>query len=218
MPNDEIKVFYPACGFDFWRDSNPDFDRPLASLEQVRDGLFGKGRITNKKPQFMDIVFCDINPEIEINTIKSAVRRLFRGADNNPNMSDFVIKSESKIEFSTRPPEEWNLTFEGDDPSGEWKEQSWMYEICGRGLNDVMVRFRYYFASYQQIMYYLYSIGWKLGENDAILLGSNWREYGEGGQNLRTIFEDPLDKFFHDDTKILDAHTIRSHSDGMWID
>nr|MBC8518321.1 hypothetical protein [Euryarchaeota archaeon] len=65
-------------------------------------------------------------------------------------------------------------------------------------------------------MNYLYSTGWTLGEDDVILLGSNWRYYGEGGQNLHTIFQAPLNKFFNGKTKVITRFTTRRYHQGFW--
>jgi hypothetical protein len=218
MAKDTLRVFYPASGLDFWRDS-PDKYLCMGSFDEIKMCLHGKGRITKIKPQLVDIVFCDNSPNIGINDIRPLVDRLFNSKGNNLDTAP-IIKYYSNVHFSKIPPSDWNFTWEHewvDGPSEiEWKNNSWMYEVCGIGINDVMIRFRYYATSYQQTMHYLYSIGWKLRDNDTILLGSGWEDYGEGGQNLKVIFEQPLNKFFHENTIVLDKFTKRTHSQGMW--
>ena len=58
MAKDTLRVFYPASGLDFWRDS-PDEDLCMGSFDEIKMCLHGKGRITKVKPQLVDIVFCD---------------------------------------------------------------------------------------------------------------------------------------------------------------
>ena len=218
MAKDTLRVFYPASGLDFWRD-DPDEHLHTGSFDEIKMCLHGEGRITKVKPQLVDIVFCDNSPNIGINDIRPLVDRLFNSKGNNLDTTP-IIKYYSDVHFSKIPPRDWIFTWEqewADGPSEiEWKKNSWMYEVCGIGINDVMIRFRYYATSYQQTMHYLYSIGWKLRDDDTILLGSNWQDYGEGGQNLKVIFEEPLNKFFHENTIVLDKHTKRTHSQGMW--
>ena len=55
-----------------------------------------------------------------------------------------------------------------------------------------------------------------LDADDAILLGSNWRYYGEGGQNLYTIFNEPLNRFFDGETKVITSNTVRRYHQGFW--
>lgn len=218
MAKDTLRVFYPASGLDFWRD-DPDEHLQTGSFDEIKMCLHGEGRITKVKPQLVDIVFCDNSPNIGINDIRPLVDRLFNSKGNNLDTTP-IIKYYSDVHFSKIPPRDWIFTWEqewADGPSEiEWKKNSWMYEVCGIGINDVMIRFRYYATSYQQTMHYLYSIGWKLRDEDTILLGSNWQDYGEGGQNLKVIFEEPLNKFFHENTIVLDKYTKRTHSQGMW--
>lgn len=218
MAKDTLRVFYPASGLDFWRD-DPDEHLHTGSFDEIKMCLHGEGRITKVKPQLVDIVFCDNSPNIGINDIRPLVDRLFKSKGNNLDTTP-IIKYYSDVHFSKVPPRDWIFTWEqewADGPSEiEWKKNSWMYEVCGIGINDVMIRFRYYATSYQQTMHYLYSIGWKLRDDDTILLGSNWQDYGEGGQNLKVIFEEPLNKFFHENTIVLDKYTKRTHSQGMW--
>lgn len=218
MAKDTLRVFYPASGLDFWRD-DPDEHLHTGSFDEIKMCLHGEGRITKVKPQLVDIVFCDNSPNIGINDIRPLVDRLFNSKGNNLDTTP-IIKYYSDVHFSKIPPRDWIFTWEqewADGPSEiEWKKNSWMYEVCGIGINDVMIRFRYYATSYQQTMHYLYSIGWKLRDEDTILLGSNWQDYGEGGQNLKVIFEEPLNKFFHENTIVLDKYTKRTHSQGMW--
>ena len=218
MAKDTLRVFYPASGLDFWRD-DPDEHLQTGSFDEIKMCLHGKGRIAKVKPQLVDIVFCDNSPNIGINDIRPLVDKLFNSKGNNLDTTP-IIKYYSDVHFSKIPPRDWIFTWEqewADGPSEiEWKKNSWMYEVCGIGINDVMIRFRYYATSYQQTMHYLYSIGWKLRDEDTILLGSNWQDYGEGGQNLKVIFEEPLNKFFHENTIVLDKYTKRTHSQGMW--
>ena len=218
MAKDTLRVFYPASGLDFWRD-DPDEHLHTGSFDEIKMCLHGEGRITKVKPQLVDIVFCDNSPNIGINDIRPLVDRLFNSKGNDLDTTP-IIKYYSDVHFSKIPPRDWIFTWEqewADGPSEiEWKKNSWMYEVCGIGINDVMIRFRYYATSYQQTMHYLYSIGWKLRDEDTILLGSNWQDYGEGGQNLKVIFEEPLNKFFHENTIVLDKYTKRTHSQGMW--
>jgi len=203
-----LRIMYPACGHDFWNDGGFD-----GSLYLIEDAIFGQSRLSDSVPKILDIVYCDINPEITKHTIKRAVDRLF-SAQPNVRKPRYLIESETLQHFSPLPEDEG---LQMDSPSKEWVRTSWVYELVAKHRDGVIIRFRYFSTSYQQVMYYLYSTGWKLQSGDAILLGSNWRIYGEGGQNLCTIFEKPLRKFFHESTKVVTAEGVdRIFSQGYW--
>ena len=203
-----LRIMYPACGYDFWNDGGFS-----GSLTLVEDAIFGQGRLSDCRAETLDIVYCDINPEISKHTIKRAVDRLLC---TQPNVREprYILESESILHFSQLPEDEG---LQMGYPDQEWTRNTWAYELLAQHRNGAMIRFRYFSASYQQVMYYLYSTGWGLQSDDVILLGSNWRNYGEGGQNLRTIFEEPLRKIFHDSTKVVTAEGVdRVYSQGYW--
>ena len=74
----KIKIFYPACGNDFWNSGGLG-----GSLNLIREALEGNGPISDKVPNSLDIVYCDINPNIDIEKINYVVNRLFRNRNNN---------------------------------------------------------------------------------------------------------------------------------------
>ena len=203
-----LRIMYPACGHDFWNSGGFS-----GSLSLVENAIFGQSQLSDSRTEILDIVYCDIDPEISKHTIKRAVDRLLCVP---PNVREprYLVESESILHFSPLPEDEG---LEMGYPDREWTRHSWVYELVAKHREGVMIRFRYFSASYQQVMYYLYSIGWTLQSGDAILLGGNWRLYGEGGQNLCTIFEEPLRKLFHESTKIVTAEGIdRVYSQGYW--
>ena len=186
-----IKIFYPACGNDFWNSGGLG-----GSLNLIREALEGNGPISDKVPNSLDIVYCDINPNIDIEKINYVVNRLFRNRNNHLSHKYFS-KTTSQLNFQE--------DHEDNFPTGwnnEWKTFIWMFELMGE-INGVNIRFRYFSTSYQQTICYLLKTGWKLEDDDVILLGSNWRYYGEGGQNLHTIFQEPLNQFFDSETKVI---------------
>ncbi len=208
MNSKKIRIVYPACGFDFW-----DGGGLNGSLHMIRDAMQGLGPITEDVPTSLDIVYCDINPEIDIHTVKRAVDRLFY-SPNQPNGQRQRYRLESTTQFHFGPePEDERLPM--DYSPSEWFRNTWAYELVGQ-YQGLSIRFRYFAASYQQVMYYLNLIGWTLGADDAIILGDNWRYYGEGGQNLHTIFKRPLNRFFDEYTKVITRNTVRRFHQGFW--
>ena len=217
-----IKIFYPACGYDFWNRGGLG-----GSLNLIREALDGCGPISEKSPASLDIVYCDINPRIDIQKITSVVNRLFSNRNDNSGQNYFSVTT-SQLNFHEEHEDNFSVNY-----GTEWRIFTWMHELIGR-VNGVKIRFRYFSASYQQTMCYLINTGWKLGKDDVILLGSNWRYYGEGGQNLHTIFQEPLNQFFDNETKLItrydgnnnlrndehfydfDYFTVRRFNQGFW--
>ena len=218
----DVKIFYPACGHDFWNGGGLG-----GSLRLIRQAMNGNGPISDKIPTSLDVVYCDINPEITIHKIKRVIDILMGNQINN-SRTRYFSEAIMQLNFNREP--DVNLPFGGPE---EWKTFVWMYELVGE-LNGINIRFRYFSTSYQQTMFYLWKHGWKLEKDDVILLGSNWRYYGEGGQNLHTIFEHPLSQFFDNKTKLItrydgdidyrseehyydfDYFTLRRFSQGFW--
>ena len=208
MQGNNIRIVYPACGRDFWNGGGLG-----GSLHLIREAMHGEGPITDEVPTSLDIVYCDINPEIDMHRVRREIIRLFSMPNRpNPRRERNLLESMSQLHFGSLPTQEGFLF---ENPEGEWKRHTWAFEMSGR-VQDVTIRFRYFSAGYQQVMHYLYSTDWTLGEDDAILLGSNWRYYGEGGQNLYTIFNAPLNRFFDGETKVITAFTTRRYHQGFW--
>jgi len=217
-----IKIFYPACGHDLWTRGGLG-----GSLRIIREVLDGNGPISDKIPDSLDIVYCDINPNLDIQRIAPEVSRLFRGV-NNSSRKKYFSKTTSQLYFHYEHDDNFEVGFGAD-----WKVVTWMHELIGK-VNGIRIRFRYFSASYEQTMCYLIKTGWKLGKDDVILLGTNWRYYGEGGQNLHTIFQEPLCHFFDGGTKVItrvgwnptfqnefghsdiNDFSVRSFSQGFW--
>jgi hypothetical protein len=199
---------YPACGRDFWNGGGLG-----GSLNLIRQAMHGEGNITDEVPTSLDIVYCDIDPDIDLHKIRREVNRLFSTV-NVPNLrrERNLLESTTQLHFGPEPIDE-GLPMQTSPQ--DWVRNTWAFELVGQ-YQDVSVRFRYFSASYQQVMYYLYSTGWTLGVDDAILLGSNWRYYGEGGQNLHTIFQAPLSQFFDEETKVITQSTVRRYHQGFW--
>ena len=203
-----IRIVYPACGRDFWNGGGLG-----GSLHLIREAMHGEGPITDEVPTSLDIVYCDIDPEIDLHRVRREIIRLFSMPNRpNPRRERNLLESMSQLHFGPLPTQEGFLF---ENPEGEWKRHTWAFEMSGR-VRDVTIRFRYFSAGYQQVMQYLYSTGWTLGADDAILLGYNWRYYGEGGQNLYTIFNAPLSRFFDGETKVITANTVRRYHQGFW--
>lgn len=208
MMSKNIRIMYPACGRDFWNGGGLG-----GSLNLIREAIHGEGTITDEVPTSLDIVYCDIDPDIDLHMVRRKVNRLFSTV-NAPNLrrERNLLESTTQLHFGPEPTQE-GLQFEYSEI--EWKRNTWAFELVGQH-QGVTVRFRYFSASYQQVMYYLYSTGWTLGADDTILLGDNWRYYGEGGQNLHTIFHAPLIRFFDEETKVITRCTVRRYHQGFW--
>jgi len=203
-----IRIVYPACGRDFWNGGGLG-----GSMNLIRQAIHGEGPITDEVLTSLDIVYCDIDPEIDLHRIRREINRLFSTPNRpNPRRERNLLESMSQLHFGPEPIDE-GLPLEYSPH--EWMRNTWAYELAGQH-HGVFIRFRYFSASYQQVMYYLYSTGWTLGPDDAILLGSNWRFFGEGGQNLHKIFEAPLSKFFDAETKVITRYTARRYHQGFW--
>jgi len=208
MMKNNLRIIYPACGRDFWNGGGLG-----GSLHLIQDAIHGEGPIVDEAPTSLDIVYCDIDPNIDLHRVRREVNRLFSLPNRpNPRRERNLLESTTQLHFGPEPIDE-GLPMHTSPI--DWVRNTWAFELVGR-YQDVTVRFRYFSASYQQVMYYLYSTGWTLGADDAILLGSNWRYYGEGGQNLHTIFHEPLSKLFNGDTKIITRYTTRRYHQGFW--
>ncbi len=208
MITNDIRIMYPACGRDFWNGGGLD-----GSLNLIRKAIHGEGPITDEVPTSLDIVYCDIDPNIDLHRVRREASRLFSTV-NTPHLrrERNLLESTTQLHFGPEPIGE-GLPMETSPQ--DWVRNTWAFELVGQH-QGVTIRFRYFSASYQQVMYYLYSTGWTLGADDAILLGSNWRYYGEGGQNLHTIFHTPLSKFFDEETKVITRYTTRRYHQGFW--
>ena len=208
MMKNNLRIMYPACGRDFWNGGGLG-----GSLHMIRDAIHGEGSIIDEAPTSLDIVYCDIDPNIDLHRVRREVNRLF-SLPNRPNhrRERNLLESTTQLHFGPLSTQEGFLF---ENPEGEWKRNTWALEVVGQ-VRDVTIRFRYFSAGYQQVMNYLHSTGWTLGDDDVILLGSNWRYYGEGGQNLHTIFQAPLNKFFNEDTKVITRYTTRRYHQGFW--
>ena len=208
MMKNNLRIVYPACGRDFWNGGGLG-----GSLHLIRDAIHGEGAVTDEVPTSLDIVYCDIDPNIDLHRVRREVNRLF-SLPNRPNhrRERNLLESTTQLHFGPLPTQEGFLF---ENLEGEWKRNTWALEMVGQ-VRDVIIRFRYFSAGYQQVMNYLHSTGWTLGEDDVILLGSNWRYYGEGGQNLHTIFQAPLNKFFNGKTKVITRFTTRRYHQGFW--
>ena len=208
MMKNNLRIMYPACGRDFWNSGGLG-----GSLNLIRDAIHGEGPITDVAPTSLDIVYCDIDPNIDLHRVRREVNRLFSLPNQpNPRRERNLLESTTQLHFGPEPIDEGLPMHTSPN---DWVRNAWSFELVGQ-YQDVTVRFRYFSVSYQQVMYYLYSTGWALGEDDVILLGSNWRYYGEGGQNLHTIFQAPLSKFFNGKTKVITRYTTRRYHQGFW--
>ena len=151
MMSKNIRIMYPACGRDFWNGGGLS-----GSLNLIRQAMHGKGNITDEVPASLDIIYCDIDPDIDLHRVRREVNRLFSTV-NMPNLrrERNLLESTTQLHFG---PEPINEGLPMQTSPQDWVRNTWAFELVGQ-YQDVTVRFRYFSASYQQVMYYLYSTG-----------------------------------------------------------
>jgi hypothetical protein len=140
MMRNDIRIMYPACGRDFWNGGGLD-----GSLNLIRKAIHGEGPITDGVPTSLDIVYCDIDPNIDLHRVRREVNRLFSTMNIPPLRRERnLLESTTQLHFGPEPIDE-GLPM-ATSPH-DWMRNTWAFELVGQ-YQGVTIRFRYFNIPY----------------------------------------------------------------------